>query len=226
MAIFLWLMWQYLGGRWAPRNTSEARRNSLRFCRISPRAFTWAVLAGALSIVALDGLWIAMARMVRMPGSVLPDMSNYSRLTVIAMVSMGALVSPICEQAGICGYCQTRLEREFSGLFAVLIAPLIFALLPHPPMHAALLPKLLLFFLAGFTFSLMAYLTNSILPGLVVHIGGILSFFFLVWPSDPARSLVTENGIDVWFVIRVAQVVVFTALATAAFIRLPDAAAE
>ncbi len=34
----------------------------------------WAVAAGALSVVALDGLWIVMARMVRMPGSVLPDM--------------------------------------------------------------------------------------------------------------------------------------------------------
>ncbi len=222
MAIVLWLMWQYLGGRRAPRSTSEARRKSLRAGRVSARVFTWAVAAGALSIVALDGLWIVIARMVRMPGSVLPDMSNYPRLTVIAMVTMGALVSPVCEQAGIWGYCQTRLEREFPVLFAVVITPLIFALPPHPPMHAALLPKLLLFYLTGFTFSLMAYLTSSILPGLVVHIGGILSFFVLVWPSDPARSLVTENGIDVWFVIHVAQVAVFTALATAVFMRLPN----
>lgn len=226
MAIVLWLMWQYLGGRWAPRDTSEARRNSLRFFRISSRAFTWAVVAGALSIVALEGLWIVMARIVRMPGGVLPDMSNYPRLTVIAMVTMAALVSPLCEQAGIWGYCQTRLEREFSVVFAILITPLIFALLPHPPTHAALLPKLVLFFLTGLTFSLMAYLTNSILPGLVVHIGGILSFFLLVWPSDPARSLVSENGLDVWFGIHVAQVAMFTALATAAFMRIPRVTAE
>jgi len=112
MAILLWLMLLYLSGRWAPRRTSDTRRNSLRLRRISMRAFTWAVVAGALSIVALDGLWIVMARMVRMPGSVLPDMSNYPRLTVVAMVTMGVLVSPICEQAGIWGYCQTRLERN------------------------------------------------------------------------------------------------------------------
>ncbi len=226
MAIVLWLTWQYLGGRWAPRSTSEARRKSLRGRMISARAFTWAVAAGALSIVALDGLWIVMARMVRMPGSVLPDMSNYPRLTVIAMVTMGALVSPVCEQAGIWGYCQTRLEREFPALLAVLITPLIFALLPHPPTHAAMLPKLLLFYLTGFTFSLMAYLTSSILPGLVVHICGILSFFVLVWPNDPARGLVTENGIDAWFLIHVAQVAVFSALSTAVFMRLPKVCAE
>jgi len=36
------------------------------------------------------------------------------------MVTMSALVSPICEQAGIWGYCQTRLERNFPPWFAVL----------------------------------------------------------------------------------------------------------
>jgi membrane protease YdiL (CAAX protease family) len=226
MVLVLWLMWQYLGGRWAPRSTSEARRNSLRCSPISLRTFTWAVVAGALSIVALEGLWVVMARMVRMPGSVLPDMSNYPRLTVVAMVTMGALVSPICEQAGIWGYCQTRLEREYSVGFAVLITPLIFALLPHPPMHAALLPKLLFFFLIGLTFSLMVHLANSILPGLVVHAGGLLSFFVLVWPNDPARSLVTVNGTDVWFVMSLAQVAVFTALAAAAFMRISRIAAN
>jgi membrane protease YdiL (CAAX protease family) len=226
MAILLWLMLLYLGGRWAPRSTSEARRNSLRLRRISTRTLMWAVGAGALSIVALDGLWIVMARMVRMPGRVLPDMSNYPRLTLVAMVTMGALVSPICEQAGIWGYCQTRLERNFPPLFAVLASALLFGLLPHPPMHAALLPKLLFFCLTGLTFSLMAGLTNSILPGLVVHIGGILSFFVLVWPGDPARGLVTQNGIDAWFAIDVAQVVVFAALAMAAFMRVPKLAAE
>jgi hypothetical protein len=30
MALLLWLMWQYLGGKWGPRSTSEARRRYLR----------------------------------------------------------------------------------------------------------------------------------------------------------------------------------------------------
>jgi hypothetical protein len=30
MGLLLWLLWQYLGGRWGPRSTSEARRHSLR----------------------------------------------------------------------------------------------------------------------------------------------------------------------------------------------------
>ena len=30
MALVLWLMWQYLGGRWWPRSTAETRRHNLR----------------------------------------------------------------------------------------------------------------------------------------------------------------------------------------------------
>lgn len=30
MAVVLWLLWQYLGGRWSPRSTSESRKRALR----------------------------------------------------------------------------------------------------------------------------------------------------------------------------------------------------
>src|SRR5437660_12668752 len=53
MALLLWLMWQYLGGKWWPRGTSQARRRYLRARPLSVQAFTLALLAGMLSIVAL-----------------------------------------------------------------------------------------------------------------------------------------------------------------------------
>jgi len=54
----------------------------------------------------------------------------------------------------------------------------------------------------------------------VVHIVGLLVFFALVWPYDAQRRLVWEAGADIWFWVNVAQVIVFTALAILAFIRL------
>src|SRR5205823_9702466 len=30
MALLLWVMWQYMGGRWGPRSTSQARRRYMR----------------------------------------------------------------------------------------------------------------------------------------------------------------------------------------------------
>src|SRR6266571_6632029 len=60
MALLLWLMWQYLGGKWGPQGTSEARRRYLRAKPVSGQVFAWAVVAGMLSIVALVGYWIML----------------------------------------------------------------------------------------------------------------------------------------------------------------------
>jgi membrane protease YdiL (CAAX protease family) len=223
MALFLWLTWQYLGGRWGPLATSAARRRDLRANAVSRGTFALALLAGALSVVALSGLWIVTSTVVRMPGNVLPDMSGYPALTVALAVGMGSLVSPLLEQAGIWGYGQVILERDFKAVTAVLITSILFALGPHPPMGSPLWPKVLFYFFTGVTFGTMAYLTDSILPGLLVHIVSILTFFTLVWPRDAARRLLGEDGADVWFWIHVAQTVLGGALAVLAFGRLAKA---
>jgi hypothetical protein len=92
---------------------------------------------------------------------------------------------------------------------------ILFAILPHPPMHVVLWPKLILFFFTGLTFSVMAYLTKSILPGMVVHILGLLVFFTLVFRTETAQS-----GPDAWLWIHATQMIAFAALSITAFIRL------
>src|SRR5258708_25179598 len=77
MAVLLWLMWQYLGGKWWPRSTSAARRFCLRANPVPGWVFAWAQVAGGLSLVALAGYWIVLAQHVKMPVSAVPDVSNY-----------------------------------------------------------------------------------------------------------------------------------------------------
>src|SRR2546425_7053277 len=77
MALLLWLMWQYLGGRWWPQSTSEARRSYLRARPVTGQVFVWALLAGLLSIVALVGFWIVLHQLVKIPARVLPNFSGY-----------------------------------------------------------------------------------------------------------------------------------------------------
>jgi hypothetical protein len=130
---------------------------------------------------------------------------------------MGALISPLCEQAGIWGYWQESAERRWSPATAMVVTALLFALGPHPPAGAPFVPKLLFFFATGLTFSAMAYYTRSILPAIPVHAIGLLVFFVGVWPFDPERPLVLDAGTDAWFWIHVAQLIVFAALASWAF---------
>ncbi|HYW97712.1 MAG TPA: type II CAAX endopeptidase family protein [Candidatus Elarobacter sp.] len=218
MALLLWLMWSYLGGRGWPRGTSEARRRCLRANRRSGRTYLWALVAGVLSVVALAGYWIVLFRLVKMPPNALPDVSSYPRMTVALMTLMGSLVAPFMEEAGFRGYFQVALERELRGPVAVMVSSLVFAFAHYA--HGILWPKLLVYFLAGIAFGVTAYLTNSTLPAILPHMIGDLTFFTLVWPHDAARRLVLESGTDNWFWIHVAQAVVFTMLAVWAFQRL------
>ncbi len=219
MAILLWLMWLYLGGKWWPRSTAEARRRYLRANRVSGRTFAWALLACTLSLVAFVGYWIVMVQLVKMRGNALPDLNQYPLLTVVLMLVMGSLAAPLTEEPAFRGYCQVILEREFRGPVAVIISSVLFAL-AHGPTQGFLWPKLLFYFLVGVVFGTTAYLTNSILPAIPVHILGLLIFFTLVWPHDPARRLVGEGGADAWFWIHAAQAIIFTVLTILAFLRL------
>jgi len=222
MAIVLWLMWRYLGGKWWPRSTSEARQALLRANSVPWRTYAWTILAGVLSIVALAGLWIVLFSLVRMRANALPELSKYPLATVVLVGAMASLVSPLTEEAAFRGYCQTILERRFSGLNAVAISSLLFAL-AHLT-QGFFWPKLLVYFFAGLVFGLPAYLSKSTLPTIPVHIMADLTFFALVWPRDANRRLVSEGGGDRWFFVHVVQVIVFTALAILAFRRLAKVA--
>jgi membrane protease YdiL (CAAX protease family) len=219
MALVLWSVWAYLGGRGRPATTSAARRRYLRANPVSVPAFAWALLAGSLSIVSLAGFWIVLFRLVRIPGNAVPDFSTYPVITVVSILTMASLVSSVAEEAGFRGYFQGVLEAHVSGPAAVLIAAVLIA-----PAHALtqgfLWPTVLFYFLVDTMLGTSAYLTKSILPGIVVHSIGLLTFFSLIWPRDKQRRLIGASGADTWFWIHVAQAIVFAALAIMAFIHL------
>lgn len=206
-AAVLWLVVRYL-------------RDWNRATRVSRPVLFWAWTAGACALVALTGCWIVLASFVRMPGSVLPDLSGYPWWTVVLAVGTGAAISPLCEQVGLWGYWQAALERRYSGAAAIMVTAIAFALLPHPPFLAPLWPKWIFFFLTGLMFSTMARLSGSILPGLAVHVASLLVFFVLVWPFDPQRPLVGEVGSVGWLWLHTAQVAAFGLAAIWAFRRL------
>ena len=220
MAIILWLMWQYLDGRWWPRSTSNARHLYLRARAVSRGVFAWALLAGVLSLIALAGYWIVLVELVGVGGNpTIPNYAQYPPLTVVLGLLMGSLVSPITEEAAFRGYGQVILERMFPARVAIAISAVLFALW-HGPTQGFFWSKLLFYFAVGVDFGAIAYLTQSSLPAIPVHILGDLTFFFLIWPYDAARPLVWKSGADLWFWISGAQAIIFTVLAILAFRRL------
>ncbi len=219
MALLLWLMWQYLGGKWGPQSTSEARRRYLRAKPLSGQVFTSALVAGLLSIVALVGYWIVLFQLVKIPARVLQNFSGYPLLTVTLVLVMASLVSSLAEEVGFRGYFQGILEHKVSGPVAIVIAALLIAP-AHGLTQGFVWPILLWYFFADVMFGAMAYFTKSILPGIVVHSIGLLIFFTLVWSYDAQRRLVWETGANTGFWIAAAQAIIFTVLALLAFSQL------
>lgn len=218
MAAVLWLMWEYLGGRWWPRSTSEIRRRCVRANAVSPRMLASSFLAGVMAIVALAGMWIVFFQLVRTPANLIPDASQYPLLTVVLVTIVSSLASPIIEEIAFRGYLQGTLERISPPGIAVLVSSLLF-MLAHGN-HGWYWPKLTVYFLAGVVFGVIAWLADSILASLPVHIVGDLTFFLLIWPHDSSRVLVSAGGADRWFWIHVAQAVVFSVAALALLVRL------
>lgn len=212
----LWLAWLYAGGKGPPKSTSQTRR---RYRRANPAPgdiFTWALVANALSLTALAGLWIVFIRLVRPPGNPLPDFSAYPLPVILLVLACAAVVGGVSEEVGIRGYLQGALERRLPWPAAVAAAALIVA-----PGHALtqgfVWPTLAFYFLADVTYGVTAYLTDSILPGAIAHAVGLFVFFAFIWPRDEARLPVYPGGGDLSFWLHVAQAAVFGLLAVGAF---------
>jgi len=219
MAVLLWIVWQYLGGRWWPTSTSQTRRRCLRARAVSGPAFAWAMVAGGLSIVCLTGLWIVLLRLVKVHGNPLPDFSQYQLLTVVLVIGMASLVTAVAEEAGFRGYLQGILEQRVRAPLAILITAL--AIAPaHGSTQGFAWPTILFYLCVDTMLGTTAYLTGSILPSIVIHAAGLVVFFSLIWPNDPARPLVESSGADLWFWTHVTQTIVFAGLAILAFRQL------
>jgi membrane protease YdiL (CAAX protease family) len=217
MAVVLAAYWWWLSGHGWPKRTAASRARLLRARPVSRAAFGWSLVAGGLALTALTGLWIILVQLTGNGGNPTEaQLAGYPALLVVLGILMGSLVSPLTEEAAFRGYGQVILERRFIPVAAVGISSLFFALF-HGPTQGFFWSKLLFFFLVGVTFGAIAYLTNSTLPAIPVHIAGDLLFFIFIWPQDAHRALLSQHAPDLWFWIHAAQVVVFCMLAVVGF---------
>jgi membrane protease YdiL (CAAX protease family) len=169
LLLFLYLLWEYLGGKGWPQSTAIVRRHLRRANPVSDKAFAWTAVAGGFAITALAGVWIIAFQLFRIPPNpLLPSNFVSSRLFVSAIIAGASLLAPITEETAVRGYLQTVLEKEFTTAVAIVLSSFVFAL-AHVSQGLAW-PKFLVYFLVGVTFGTMARLNDSILPVIPVHI--------------------------------------------------------
>ena len=219
MALLIWALWSYLGGRWPPAGTQAARRRLLRGGKLPTRTMAWAIAAGVAWDIALAGLWVVLHQLIATPSNPLADFSKLPPVTVAVSLTMAAVSGAVSEEAGFRGYFQGALERRGLGVAAVLIAALVMAPI-HAETQGFVWPNLVFYMVVDSMLGAIAYVTQSIRPGIVVHAIGLLIFFGFIWPGDAHRQLVWATGAGPGFWISVVQTVLFAALGAVAFARL------
>jgi membrane protease YdiL (CAAX protease family) len=217
MATLLWLVWKFLNG-------APVRRRLLRATLVPRAVFAWAVTAGLLAIVALGGLWIVLAQLVHAKGNAVPDFSHYPIVVVILVIAMASFVTAAAEEAGFRGFFQSALEGRLGFPPSIVLSSFVI-LHTHALTQGFALTTMVFYLCVDIMLGVLAYLTQSILPGLLVHAVGLVFFFTLVWPFDAGRRFVGTDGADLPFWLHVAQVFVAAALSVLAFGRLARASA-
>lgn len=212
----------FLAGRIGPNRA--ARKAMVPLAQVSAKAWAWSLASGAAAMIAGAALWTVMATIVRVPPNMLPDLKGVPMTTVVPLLLVGIAAAPLSEEIAFRGYAMTLIRRRFSPTTALIITSVIFAA-AHLT-QGVYAPKLLVYFLAGLTFGYVALRTGSLLPAMVVHSFGDLTFFTLVWSHDAGRKLLSEGGADGWFFLNVALIAVFTPLALLGFRQLARATSK
>jgi membrane protease YdiL (CAAX protease family) len=224
MAVLLWAMWRYLTGAWGRRDAAAARRRLARATAVPRGVFLTAMVAGALSLAALSGLWLVLSQLVRIPGNSLQDLPGDPVTTVIPLLAMASLVSASVEEIGFRGYMQGPLESRVGAMAAVALMTVVIA-----PAHAStqgrLWPVVVFYLLADAMLGCLAHLTRSTLPGVVVHAVGLFVFFTLIWPGDRSRHMLTAGGANAWFWVH-AGLILLAIPAIWAFLQLAGLTAK
>lgn len=226
IAAYLWLYWQYIGGRWWPRSTSAARRRDLRAVSLSRAVWIWSLVTGALGIASLTALTYALGRVIPL-GLGFPDVfDELPRITIATMVVTISVMAGIVEEAAFRGYMQSRIERRHGPVVAILVVSVLFVL-AHLPTSIAALPRMGLIFIASVGYGILAHRTGSILPGLVLHGAGDIVGFGLLWLSARGAPASSESSAS-WmgnpmFWSNVVETVALSMLTVWAFRRLAAA---
>ena len=214
-ALWLWLFWQYLGGRGWPRGTANQRRDDLRGAAPSQPIWLWSLVAGGLGLASAHSLALLTGRIAHLPGRAYEapfDLSPYPWWTVLSFFLVIAGTAGVVEEAAFRGYMLSQIERRHGWRVGIALVALMFyvAHLNHAYVTVAFVP---FFAVYSIVHGALVFLARSILPSVVLHAIGDLCIL-------PMQYGVIDLPLGASFEPYLACVLVFGLAAIPAFRRL------
>jgi len=223
MAAYLWVYFQFLGGRWGDPTDAPRRRLNLRANRLPTGLWGPALAAGLVGFGALLALLTVAARLVSLPSSQpIPTPPEMPVVTAVLLIVMQSIVAGVTEEAAFRGYMQGMVERRYGIATAILVNGTLFGLLHfgnHPRDVLLMLPY---YIAVSAVYGGLTWAADSILPALVLHSVGDIVVLTRWWATGRPEwqlaatppPLVWDSGVDASFAMAAAASIVL-ALATA-----------
>jgi len=212
LGLFLW--WTSGGGY--PRSTEAARTTAFRSGKLSSRQWAWGVVAAFFFATTIHASIVLLFRFVTFPTAAFRqgyDISFIpSRLLQWLAVVVSAISAGICEEIGFRGYMQRPIEQRHGAAVAILISSLSFTAL-HLTKAWATPGMVPIVFGAGILLGLLAWSSQSLIPGTIAHILMDIGLFAYWWTGiagDFTARTIAVTGLDGLFVI--ASIVSVTSL--------------
>jgi membrane protease YdiL (CAAX protease family) len=176
MAAFLaggvaWMKW----GSW-PQYGREARRWGVRLNPVAPRILLFSLLAGWSTFFSGAFAYVAYRMLSGLGGEVPMTIPPGPRSSIIFGLAMAAIVAGVVEEISVRGVMQGPLEKAFGVVPAIIISGFVWALFHtnHSYFDASPLDIAIwfgIFFAVSAILGTIASLTDSVLPGIVIHAG-------------------------------------------------------
>ncbi|MHA1966165.1 MAG: CPBP family intramembrane glutamic endopeptidase [Candidatus Hodarchaeales archaeon] len=212
-----WLYWKYFSGGGRPHSTVEARKFRFRSIKMSQDVWKWGLVAALLLVVIIQSTLVLTFRIIDFPQETFIlgiNYDDYPLWAVVIFIIMVAFEAGLFEEVGFRGYMQTPLERRYGAKIGIVITSIMFVV-SH--LHQVWAPPVLIhIFLYSALWGILAYASDSLIPGIISHtIVDIFSFSY--WWSGLAERFTMQTifqaGIDVhfifWGIIFVLSLLVF-----------------
>jgi membrane protease YdiL (CAAX protease family) len=203
--LLLYLWWAAGGG--PPRTTGACRANAFRRASLSSEQWFWGIIGAFCFALTVHAAIVLLFRFVPFPTAAFRHGYDLSFIPSLPLkwlaVVFSAISAGICEETGFRGYMQRPIEQRHGALIAILISSFFFTLL-HLSKGWATVGMVPIVFGAGILLGLLAWSSQSLIPGMIGHVVMDIGLFAYWWTGiagDFSARPIGETGIDLPFVI-------------------------
>jgi len=216
MWLVLFFYLKYFSGSWWPKSTAGIRAENFRAVKLTASTWKWSLFSALLIVAVIESGLVVTFRIVEFPAEAWNlglQYESFPRGLVWLYIILMASVAGITEEVGFRGYMQAPLEKRYSPAAGIIFVALMFMLL-H--LNQAWAPVVLIhLFVIGTMWGVLAYVSGSVIPGIISHtIADVFSFSY--WWTDVAgrfdKRPIAETGVDAHFIIWILVLVITTFL--------------